>query len=111
MDIERSKSETSPVFVAMVCVMVTALSKKLATFSKSSSVKPLKKNMNMRKRMHRHRKQKAVKLLYSTRLENVTLYSARAELCGIEDYLVVRAGVPILMPPGVMAETSPGMVF
>jgi hypothetical protein len=25
--------------------------------------------------------------------------------------LVVRAGVPILMPPGVIADTSPGMVF
>ena len=35
------KAWISPVFVAIVCVMVTALSKKLATFSKSSSVKPL----------------------------------------------------------------------
>jgi hypothetical protein len=26
-------------------------------------------------------------------------------------HLVVRAGVPILMPPGVIADTSPGMVF
>ena len=74
----------SPVFVAMVCVMVTALSKKLATFSKSSSVKPLEENMNMRTRIHRHRKQKAVRLLYSIGPENVTLFSARAELCGIK---------------------------
>ena len=66
MDIERCKSEMSPVFVAMVCVMVTALSKKLATFSKSSSVKPLDKDMNTRTHIHRHRKQKAVRLLYST---------------------------------------------
>ena len=49
--------------------MVTALSKKLATFSKSSSVKPLEENMYMRTHIHRHRKQKAVRLLYSTRLE------------------------------------------
>lgn len=41
--------------------------------------------MNMRTHTHRHRKQKAVRLLYRTRLEIVTLYSARAELRSIED--------------------------
>lgn len=29
----------------------------------------------------------------------------------VDTHLVVRAGVPILMPPGVIADTSPGMVF
>lgn len=53
--LEKLGSWTSPVFVAIVCVMVTALSKKLATFSKSSSVKPLHINVRIVHRVYRRK--------------------------------------------------------